>query len=555
MRYSENVCVFQLTGNKAPQLKRLAQWLLENPMYDVDPKWAELVKERGNLPHDLQKRLPQSERKKGPGRPPLLSSPPGSQASTTQSSSTLSAGNLSFPSLASGLGGINPNTLLSSLSLGGFDPKNNPMLMPFGGMPNMSALSGMGGLGNMGLTNSLFANLASLGLPSLAGLDPSSLGNPATSMASSPSDSKSSKSHKADSKSSSKAPVSSAASTLPTSLPFFFPNPSLLYTPLGLGSLNPFSLQPGSMSSAYDSLALLNGSLGVSATQSQGRGHKNTSTTSVSSGRASTVTSASTSQSKHHLQQQQRLPAQFLLPHDTHLLESLTRSSKPKQSRPTSYSKEQEMKEALETLSKSSTEILTRLPHEDRIPKRTRDEAFPLAPVDLVASMKRSPSPLPKKCKESPVPSPASKLSHLSSGLDLSNHLVAEERTKTPPSECPLPLSTNQPEGIDIPVVNDRPLSPERSMQESIGLEARAEDDREMCDDEPSANDDTSLPPSETKDESCEGDGEAGDSASNGKGKKRRGKKSVDVGQRKMLRSSAGRAAAAAARAREDHSN
>lgn len=48
----------KLTGPKAPTLKRLGQWLVENPMYDIDPKWADLVKERGNLSHDLQKRLP-----------------------------------------------------------------------------------------------------------------------------------------------------------------------------------------------------------------------------------------------------------------------------------------------------------------------------------------------------------------------------------------------------------------------------------------------------------------------------------------------------------------
>lgn len=557
-------------------------------MYDVDPKWAELVKERGNLPHDLQKRLPQSERKKGPGRPPLLSSPPGSQTPSSQASTTLPTTNLPFPSLASGLGGINPNTLLSGLSLGGFDPKNNPLfdpknnplfdpknnplfdpknnplLLPFGGMSNMSALSGMSGLGNMSLTNSLFANLAGLGLPSLAGMDSSSLANPPTSTSS---EQKTPKSHKTENKSSAKAtPVSSSSSTLPTSLPFFFPSPSLLYTPLGLGGLNPFSLQPGSMTSAYDSLALLNGGLGVNASQAQNRSHKSTtSTTSVSSGRASTVTSASTSQSKQQQsqQQQQRLPAQFLLPHDTHLLESLTRTSKPKQQRPSSFSREQEMKEALETLSKSSTELLPRLPQEERPPKRPREEAFSSTPVDLAGS-KRSPSPLSKKSKDSPIPSPtAMKASNFTGGLDLSSHNVPEERVKSPPVAPPQPAQL-QPESSVPPndifpeesvnAVNDRPMSPEGTTQESTEPEERNE---EACDDVPNTNEDTSLPPSETKDDCAEGEGD-GDSEliSNGsKGRKRRGKKSLDVGERKMLRSSAGRAAAAAARARENHSN
>lgn len=55
-------------------------------MYDVDPKWAELVKEKGNLPNDLQRRL-SGEKKKGPGRPPLLTSPP--TTSVTSSGTTV----------------------------------------------------------------------------------------------------------------------------------------------------------------------------------------------------------------------------------------------------------------------------------------------------------------------------------------------------------------------------------------------------------------------------------------------------------------------------------
>lgn len=43
----ENVSVIhkstgkRLTGRNAPQLKRLSQWLKENPMYEIDPKWTE----------------------------------------------------------------------------------------------------------------------------------------------------------------------------------------------------------------------------------------------------------------------------------------------------------------------------------------------------------------------------------------------------------------------------------------------------------------------------------------------------------------------------------
>ncbi|XP_049857208.1 uncharacterized protein LOC126337006 [Schistocerca gregaria] len=343
-----------MTGNKAPQLKRLAQWLLENPMFDVDPKWAELVKERGNLPHDLQKRVPANERKKGPGRPPLLSSPPGHQPTVSQPNlGTSVASSIPFPSLAtaglSGLSaaGLNPSSILSGLSLGGFDPKNNPLLLPFSGMPNMSALgsmSGLGNLNNMNLTNSLFANLANLGLPSLAGMDGSDLGVVASGSATKTKNRKPADTERSHS-STKPPPVSSASSSIPSSaLPFFFPNPSLLYTPLGLGGLNPFSMQPGSMSSAYDSLAqqcgLLNGSLGVSGVSTSTSASSSTRTGShktQSTSRATTVTSSSPSSntSSHRHQrsstrdildraQQQQLQ-QLLLPHDTHLLESLSR--------------------------------------------------------------------------------------------------------------------------------------------------------------------------------------------------------------------------------------
>lgn len=34
----------QITGAKAPPLRYLAEWLEQNPTWDVDPKWAELVR-------------------------------------------------------------------------------------------------------------------------------------------------------------------------------------------------------------------------------------------------------------------------------------------------------------------------------------------------------------------------------------------------------------------------------------------------------------------------------------------------------------------------------
>lgn len=81
-------------------------------MYDVDPKWAELVKEKGNLPNEMQRRL-SGDKKKGPGRPPLLTSPP----VTTASSSSGNTVPTSSANAFSNLGAFSslPGTYLNSL--------------------------------------------------------------------------------------------------------------------------------------------------------------------------------------------------------------------------------------------------------------------------------------------------------------------------------------------------------------------------------------------------------------------------------------------------------
>lgn len=370
----ENVSVInrvtgkKLTGPKAPTLKRLGQWLMENPMYDIDPKWTELVKERGNLSNDLQKRLQQasgsgagSSSKRGtPGRPPLLASPTGSTSSVNSANLATSMGsNLSFPGLGgTNLSGLN-SSLLSGLSgLGQFDPKN-PLLMPFAGMPNMSALSSIGGLNN--LTNmNLFANLAGLGLPGLAGMDPTlAAAAAADSLNKASSTGKNKQQKPSEAHSSSKPTTSGNSNAIPTTNPFplFFPNPSLLYTPLGLGSLNPFTLQPGM--AAYDMLAqqsgLLNGGLNPAASPNSGKSSKsNSSRTSTN-----TTTTASASSSgkspkniPREMQQHQQQLQQLLLPPDTHLLESLSKmtGSLEPTMKQTSKEKKDDKRKALESL-------------------------------------------------------------------------------------------------------------------------------------------------------------------------------------------------------------
>ena len=89
----------KLSGTQGPKLKYLAQWLIENPMFDVDPKWAELVKNKESLKagQDLN-----ALKRKGPGRPPM-----------------------DEPASKKPSGGIGPSYSLSGLStMAGLDPKN-----------------------------------------------------------------------------------------------------------------------------------------------------------------------------------------------------------------------------------------------------------------------------------------------------------------------------------------------------------------------------------------------------------------------------------------------
>lgn len=439
-------------------------------MFDVDPKWAELVKERGNLPHDLQKRLSGNERSsvnkgKSPGRPPMMPSPTSQQsANTANLAATSMASGLNFP-----LGNLN-NSLLSGLSLGNFDPKN-PLLMPFGGLTNLGALGGLGNLGNLGnmsLTNSLFANLAGLGLPSLAGMEAALNAQAATSSAAAAaaaaaaadvnnpvvssaggsgssgknagvgssssmsgggsggggSNSKS-RSNKLDqsttsSKSSAGGPstlsaVSSAASMpTPSPFPFLFTNPSLLYTPLTLSGLNPFSMQSGGVSSAYESLAqcgLLNPPTSTAsavrkpASSSSSRQREAAPESSSSSSSSSSTTKRKEPEKKSRYsvdpvvtlqqytdmaalhggeerrrieqQQQQQQPQQQHEKRETVMTEPAdVVAADLSEKKIERKSKEQEMKEALEHLNRTSAELITRniddAPRSEKPPSRNR---------------------------------------------------------------------------------------------------------------------------------------------------------------------------------------
>lgn len=318
----------RIVGHKAPQLKHLAQWIAENPMYDIDSKWTEGIKEHVKLPQDVrnQRHSPMqstsslTDRKKG--RPPTLDSPTSNVLSSNPHLNQSMAGlNPSLLASLSSLSAFDPKTLAATLSnltgfdpkllssLSSFDPKNNPLLNSFNSMPNL--------LGNITGGN-IFANLAGLGLPGFSSLDINALSGSSTSG----DKSKSRKSTETSSASTSKAANSQ--------FPFVFPNPNMLYPQLGLSGLSPFGVHSG-MSSAYDALGLLSSNLAASSSGStlHASSHNSRTGAKTTTPRSSTVvTNSSTSRQQKVTDRQQssHLP-QILLPQDPYLLETLSKQS------------------------------------------------------------------------------------------------------------------------------------------------------------------------------------------------------------------------------------
>ncbi|XP_011186782.2 serine-rich adhesin for platelets isoform X16 [Zeugodacus cucurbitae] len=368
----------RISGSKAPQLKRLMQWLTENPAYEVDPKWLEQIQNPMSIPSPKLSSVDNSNyastsKSSHGGRPSSTSSSSSSGAhAQQQQSSSAQSSPAPSPTVSSkkssrqsaidqanaamqfgSLAGLNPNMLASLPGLGAFDPKNplgafdpkNPLLsMPFAGMPGMGNIPGLNNLNNM----NLFASLASMGgLGNLATMDPQTLaalmaagstlaglggptagaGNSGTGK-NSQSGSSSSKKSKNDAQqnamnlgaltgntgnssntggnsgnSSNKNAnaAAAAASQLTNCFPYLFPNPSLLYPPMGLGGLNPYSLGSSGLGSAYDQLAqqynLLNGGAGVTSSAgnsstTQSKSHQSQSKSSNSRASTSSASSA-----------------------------------------------------------------------------------------------------------------------------------------------------------------------------------------------------------------------------------------------------------------------
>lgn len=43
---SFSILTLQITGAKAPPIRYLSEWLEQNPQYDIDPKWTDIVKSK-----------------------------------------------------------------------------------------------------------------------------------------------------------------------------------------------------------------------------------------------------------------------------------------------------------------------------------------------------------------------------------------------------------------------------------------------------------------------------------------------------------------------------
>ena len=137
----------KLSGTSGPKWKFLAQWLIENPMFEVDPKWAEMVKNKESLKTGaagasdaLAQLTASAQKRKGPGRPPM-DEPAAKKTATGMGPSYSTSG---FSTMA-GLDPKNPMSALASL-----DPKNPMSLAALYGLdpkkldPVTAAMLGFG---------------------------------------------------------------------------------------------------------------------------------------------------------------------------------------------------------------------------------------------------------------------------------------------------------------------------------------------------------------------------------------------------------------------------
>ncbi|RWS09516.1 Kismet-like protein [Dinothrombium tinctorium] len=322
----------KITGSKAPPLKHLAEWLEKNPMFDVDPKWSPLIKEKvpsfktpTTMPSQSQSsiRTRTSDRRLNDITSNASSS---SNNSTNVTSSNSSSRRTTAASLLaqSQSGAHSSQTTSSSSSASssnaagfGFQPSAlnplgfNPSLLT--GFPSMKMFMDSA---NMCTTTSSTTTSSSksnplFGFPgfNLPGLAPGS--NPLTDFATNSKKDKDSNSASSDKPKSDKASIGSKSKNSNSNsnnpgnifgpsgssalgaggLPFLYPAPNFLYSPLGLGG---FSLPSSPFASLAAQTGLMNGLGGLSTTAMSGLTTTTTTTTASHSKSRSAHKSGST---------------------------------------------------------------------------------------------------------------------------------------------------------------------------------------------------------------------------------------------------------------------
>ncbi|XP_071091615.1 chromodomain-helicase-DNA-binding protein 8-like isoform X2 [Haliotis cracherodii] len=219
----------KITGAKAPPLKHLAEWLEQNPAYDVEAKWSELVRAKGSLPKSMDSRMLKPS---GRGRKPRES----------MLHPSFLGGEVGYPAMSMAAMSAFPGAGL----LGSY-PKL-PLNLPFGAIPNLGMVNPMLGLAGFGLP----------GMPMA-----SALGKSETETKEKDSEKGEGRERRKSDKSSSSSSTSTSATPHPSFPSAFYYNP-LLYNPmLAAQSLRNFPL-PSNMSSSFASMAqhgALNGRL------------------------------------------------------------------------------------------------------------------------------------------------------------------------------------------------------------------------------------------------------------------------------------------------------
>ncbi|KAK3760063.1 hypothetical protein RRG08_064733 [Elysia crispata] len=154
---NENVAVVErgsgkkITGSKAPPLKHLRQWLDQNPSFDVEHKWGDLVKAKGVLPKSMDNRILRPSGRGRKPREPLHHSQLRHLNSEAQQQQQASH---HYPPASLAALSAFPGAAAAAAAMMGNFPKL-PMGLPFAGLPGLPGMAnpllGLQGLGIPGM--------------------------------------------------------------------------------------------------------------------------------------------------------------------------------------------------------------------------------------------------------------------------------------------------------------------------------------------------------------------------------------------------------------------